>query len=115
VTTVDAAAALASFQMLKLKSAPPEWRVQTIYVAATERPTIPDSVTLRYTRPDSGLRLQIRETTREHELPAIGGERRFDQRGRSYIALGPEQPAGREPAELIFSVDGTQIRMSSSD
>ena len=115
VTTVDAAAALASFQTFKLSSAPPEWRVQAIYVAPTERPTIPDSVTLRYTRPDGGLRLQIRESTGEHELPAIGGERRFDRRGRSYIALGPEQPAGREPAELIFSIGETHIRMSSSE
>jgi hypothetical protein len=48
-------------------------------------------------------------------LPAIGGERRFDYRGRGYIALGPEQPAGREAAELIFAVDGTQIRLSSSE
>jgi hypothetical protein len=115
VTTADAASALASFPMFKLASVPPEWRVQVIYVAGTERPTIPDSVTLLYTRPDGGLCLQIRQSTREYELPAIGGERRFDQRGRSYIALGPEQPAGREPAELIFALEVTQIRMSSSE
>jgi hypothetical protein len=115
VTTVDAAAAAASFRVFKLASVPLEWRVQAIYVAATERPTLPDSVTLLYTRPDGGLRLQIRESTREHEMPAIGVERRFDQRGRNYIALGPERPAGREPAELIFVTEGTQIRMSSSE
>jgi len=58
---------------------------------------------------------RLRSPPREHELPAIGGERRFDHRGRSYIALGPEQPAGREPAELIFAIEGTQIRISSSE
>lgn len=115
VTTIDGAAALASFKVYKLESVPPDWRVQVVYVAATERPTMPGSVTLLYTRPDSGELLQIRETTRKHELPAIGGERRFDHRGRSYIALGPERPAGREPAELLFANEGTHIRMSSSE
>jgi hypothetical protein len=114
-TTVDDAAALASFTVLKLATVPPDWRVQAIYVGATERPTLPDSVTLIYTRPDGGKRLQIRETTRDHELPAIGGERRFDHGGRGYTALGPDRPAGREPAELIFAISGTQIRMSSSE
>lgn len=115
VTTVDEAAALASFTVFKLAAMPPAWRVQAIYVAATELPTLPDSVTLVYTRPDGGQRLRIRETTREHELPATGGERRFEHRGRSSIALGPERPAGREPTELIFARDGTHIRMSSSE
>jgi len=72
-------------------------------------------VTLLYTRTDGGQRLQIRETTREHELPAIGGERRVDHRGHRYTALGPEKPAGREPAELIFANRETRIRMSSSE
>lgn len=115
ITTVDAAAKLASFPVFKLEPVPPEWRVQAIYVAATERPTLPDSVTLLYTRPDGGQRLQIRQTTREHELPAIGSERHLDHHGHSYTALGPEQPVGREPAELIFANEQTQIRMSSSE
>jgi hypothetical protein len=115
VTTVDEAAALASFSVLKLGTVPADWRVQAIYVGPTERPTLPDSVTLIYTRPDGGQQLQLRETTGEPELPALGGERRFDHRGRSYTALGPERPAGREPAELIFASAGTQIRMSSSE
>ena len=103
VTTVDDAAALASFTVFKLGAVPPEWRVQAIYLGPTQRPTLPDSVTLIYLRADGGQRLQIRETTREHELPATGGERRFEHGGRSYIALGPEHPAGREPAELILA------------
>ncbi len=115
VTTIDAAAALASFPVWKLEPAPREWRAQAIFVAATERPTLPDSVTLLYTRRDGGQRLQIRQTTREHEIPAIGGERRFERDGRPYLALGPEHPAGREPAELIFAAEATQIRMSSSE
>ena len=78
VTTVDAAAALASFRLFKLDPVPPEWRVQAVYVAATERPTLPDSVTLLYSRSDGGERLQIREAIREHELPSIGSERRCD-------------------------------------
>jgi hypothetical protein len=45
------------------------------------------------------------ETTREHELPAIGGHRRFEHEGRAYIALGPEHPAVREPAEVIFALE----------
>jgi outer membrane lipoprotein-sorting protein len=115
VTTVDRAAELATFRVFKLDSAPPGWRVQAMYVAPTERPTLPDSVTLLYTRTDGGERLRILERPSEHELPAIGGERRFERSGRSYIALGPEQPAGREPAELIFALDGTHIRISSSE
>lgn len=115
MTTLDRAAELASFPVFKLDPVPPDWRVQAMYVAATERPTLPDSVTLLYTRADGEERLRIAERTSEHELPAIGGERRFERSGRSYIALGPEQPAGREPAELIFALDGTQIRMSSSE
>jgi len=115
VTTVDAASTLASFPVFKLDPVPPEWRVQAVYVAATAHPTLPDSVTLLYSRPDGGQHLQIRETTREHELPAIGGERRFERGDRSYTALGPERPASREPAELIFAIEATQIRMSSSE
>lgn len=115
VTTIDAAATLASFRVFKLEPVPPEWRMQAVYVAATKRPALPDSVTLLYSRPDGGQCLQIRETTREHELPAIGGERHFERGGHTYTALGPERPAGREPAELIFAIDGTQIRMSSSE
>jgi outer membrane lipoprotein-sorting protein len=115
MTTIDRAAELASFPVFKLDPAPSGWRVQAIYVAGTERPTLPDSVTLLYTRVNGGERLRIVERTSEHELPAIGGERRFERLGRSYIALGPERPAGREPAELIFALDGTQIRMSSSE
>ncbi len=94
VTTVDAAAALASFRLFKLDPVPPEWRVQAVYVAATERPTLPDSVTLLYSRSDGGERLQIREAIREHELPSIGSERRCEHRGRGYVALGPERPDG---------------------
>lgn len=41
ITTVDAAAKLASCPVFKLEPVPPEWRVQAIYVAATERPTLP--------------------------------------------------------------------------
>jgi outer membrane lipoprotein-sorting protein len=115
ITTVDRVAELASFPVFKLDPAPPGWRVHAMYVAATERPTLPDAVTLLYTRADGGERLRILERTSEHELPAIGGERRFERSGRSYIALGPEQPVGREPSELIFALDGTQIRMSSSE
>src|SRR5699024_8180721 len=37
-TTVDQAATLASFAMLKLAEAPPDWHVQAIYTGATERP-----------------------------------------------------------------------------
>jgi outer membrane lipoprotein-sorting protein len=115
MTTVDRAAELASFPVFKLDPAPPGWRVQATYVAATERPTLPDSVALLYTRADGGERLRILERTSEHELPAIGGERRFEHSGRSYVALGPEQPVGREPAELIFALGETHIRMSSSE
>jgi len=50
-----------------------------------------------------------------HELPAIGGEHRFERSARSYVALGPEQPAGREPAELIVALGATHVRMSSSN
>lgn len=115
MTTVDAAAALASFRVFKLEPAPSDWRVQAVYIAATERPTLPDSVTLLYSRPDGAQRLRLHETSCEHQLPAIGGERRFERGGRSYIALGPERPTGREPAELIFAIDRTQIRISSSE
>ena len=63
-----------------------------------------DTVTLLYSRDDAGERLQLRrETTRKHDLPTIGGERRFEHQGRAYVALGPERPVGREPAELISS------------
>lgn len=115
VTTVDAAAALASFRVFKIESVPPDWRVQAVYVPATQRPTLPDTVTLLYSRDDGGEHLRILETTREHDLPAIGGERRFEHGGRAYFALGPERPLGREPAELIFAVEETQIRMSTSE
>lgn len=115
MTTVDDATTLASFRVFKLEPVPPEWRAQAVYTAGTERPTLPDSVTLLYSRPDCGKRLRIHETTREHQLPVTGAERRFERPGRSYTAFGPEQPAGREPAELIFAIDQTQIRMSSSE
>jgi hypothetical protein len=115
MTTLDAAAALASFRVWKLESLPPDWQAQTIFVAATERPTLPDSVTLLYSRRDGGGRLQIRETTQNHVFPAIGGERHFEHNGRAYTTLGPEHPAGREPAELFFTAGTTQIRMSSSE
>jgi len=115
ITTIDTAAALASFRVFKLEPVPPDWRVQAVYIAATERPTLPDSVTLLYSRPDGGERLRIQETTRAHQLPAIGGERRFEHAGRSYIALAPDRPAGREPAELIFEIERTQIRITSSE
>jgi hypothetical protein len=59
--------------------------------------------------------LRVLERASEHELPIVGGERRFERSGRSYTALGPDQPTGREPAELIFALDGTHIRMSSSE
>jgi hypothetical protein len=114
VTTLDVAANVASFGVFKLEPVPLDWRLQAVYVGATERPTLPDSVTLLYSRRDGAESLQIRETTREHELPAIGGHRRFEHEGRAYIALGPERPVGREPAGLILALEGTQIRMSSS-
>jgi hypothetical protein len=46
MTTVDAVAALASFRVFKLEPVPSDWRVQAVHIAATKRPTLPDSVTL---------------------------------------------------------------------
>lgn len=114
LTTVDTAAALASFPVFKLGRVPPAWHVRAVYVGAVDRPTIPESVTLLYSTRDGCEHLQIRQMTREHELPLAGGERRVEHGGRSYLALGPEHPVGREPSELIFAVKGTKIRMASS-
>jgi hypothetical protein len=113
-TTVDRAAALASFTMLKLAEPPPGWHVQAVYTGAAERPSLPDSVMLVYTRPDGAERLQIRQGTRAHDLPMVGDRRRFDHNGRSYVALGPDRPVGREPAELLFTTHGTNVRLSCS-
>jgi hypothetical protein len=44
VTTIDAAAALASFPVFRLEPVPPDWWVKAVYVYVTERPTLPDSV-----------------------------------------------------------------------
>jgi hypothetical protein len=115
VGTIDAVAARAAFRVFKLEKMPLEWRVQAVYMPAIERPTVPDSVTLIYTRPDGGQQLQIRERSWEHDLPAKSRERRFERGGRQFIALGPDRPIGREPAELIFAIDGTHVRLSSPE
>jgi len=114
MTSLDESARLASFPLWKLEEIPRDWRVDALFVPASERPTRPDSVTLRYSRRDGGERLEIQERTPEHELPVIGPERRFERDGRQYIALGPARPVGLEAAVLIFAADSTQIRMSSS-
>jgi hypothetical protein len=93
---------------------PADWRVQAFYIPAAVRPTLPEMVTLLYSRDDAGQTLGLQQQTVEHELPAIGGERRVQQGGRSYSALGPERPQGREPGELLFTLDETHIRMTSS-
>ena len=113
-TTVDEAATLASFTFFKLAAVPADWRVQAFYIPPVERPTLPEMVTLLYSRADGGQTLRLQQQTIEHELPAIGGERRFEHNGRSFTTLGPERPQGREPAELLFALQGTHIRMTSS-
>jgi hypothetical protein len=113
-TTLDEAASLASFPVLKLAEVPPDWRVDAIVAPAPARPTRPESVTLAYTRRDGGERLEVYQMTQIHELPVTGEERRFEYRGRAYSALGPVRPAGREPAVLIFAVNATQVRITSS-
>jgi hypothetical protein len=113
--TIDAATAEASFRVLKLGHVPPDWRLRVFYCGRTKLPTLPDSVTLVYTRPDGAQFLQIHQTTEKHRLPSVASHHRIDRGGRSYTALGPEQPAGLEPAELVFAVGETQIRMSSSE
>ena len=113
-TSVDDAAKLASFTFFKLASLPAGWRLQAFYIPPVERPTLPEMVTLLYSRDDAGQALRLQEQTVEHELPAIGGERRFERDGRSYIALGPERPQGQEPSELLVALEGTHIRISSS-
>jgi hypothetical protein len=114
MTSLDASARLASFPVWKLEEVPQDWRVDALFVPATERPTRPDSVTLLYSRRDGGERLEIQQRTQEHELPVVGSERRFEHDGRLYIALGPARPAGLEAAVLIFAANSTQIRLSSS-
>jgi hypothetical protein len=114
VTSLDESAALASFPVWKLAEVPRDWRVEALFAPARERPTWPDSVTLLYSRRDGGERLEIQQRTREHDLPVVGPERRFERDGRHYIALGPARPVGREAAVLIFAAGSTQIRMSSS-
>jgi outer membrane lipoprotein-sorting protein len=113
-TTVDQVAILASFIVFKLPAVPPGWRVQAFYIPPVERPTLPEMVTLLYSRDDAAQTLRLQQQTVEHEPPAIGGERRFEQGGRSYVALGPERPQGLEPGELLFALEGTHIRMTSS-
>ena len=71
-------------------------------------------VTLLYSRNDDGQSFRLQQQTVEHELPAIGGERHFERNGRNYTALGPERPQGLEAAQLIFALDATHIRISSS-
>jgi hypothetical protein len=114
MTSLDESARLASFPVWTLEEIPRDWRVDALFVPASERPTRPDSVTLLYSRRDGGERLEIHQRTQEHELPATGTERRFESGGRRYIALGPDRPAGLDPAVLIFAANSTQIRMSSS-
>lgn len=114
LTTADAAAALASFPVFKLATVPPDWRVQAFYIPASEKPTLPELVTLVYSRSDGGQSLRLQQQTSEHELPTIGGERHFKHTGRDYLALGPERPIGLEAAELIFTLDQTKIRLTSS-
>jgi hypothetical protein len=114
MTSLDESAGLASFPVWKLEQVPRDWRVDALFVPATERPTRPDSVALLYSRRDGGDRLEIQQRTQEHELPVVGSERRFEHDGRLYVALGPARPAGLEAAVLIFAANSTQIRMSSS-
>jgi len=99
---------------VRVAQVPAGWRLQAFYIPAVERPTLPEMVTLLYSRDDAGESLRLQQQTVEHKLPAIGGDRRFEQNTRSYTALGPERPQGREPAELLFTLEGTHIRMTSS-
>jgi hypothetical protein len=111
---LDEAARLASFPVWRLAEVPPGWRIDALYAPGTERPTLPDAVTLVYERQGGGERLEIHERTPAHELPATASERRFEQGGRRFIALGPERPVGLDSAILIFAAGATQIRMASS-
>jgi hypothetical protein len=86
VTTIDAAARLASFGVFKLDRVPLEWRVQAVYAGATERPTLPDSVTLLYARRDGAESLQIRET---------GGSMSYRQSAASDASSTKALPASR--------------------
>ena len=114
MTSLDESALLASFPVCKLEEIPRDWRVDALFVPASERPTRPDTVTLLYSRRDGGERLEIHQRTQEHDLPVTGTERRFERGERRYLALGPDRPAGLDAAVLIFAVNATQIRMSSS-
>ena len=114
MTSLDESARLASFPLWKLEEMQRDWRVDALFVPASESPTRLDSVTLLYSRRDGGERLEVNQRSQEHELPATGNERRFDRGGRRYIALGPDRPVGLEAAVLIFAANSTQIRMSSS-
>ena len=87
---------------------------ENVSLANLASASLPDSVTLVYMRPDGAERLQIRQGIRAHDLPMVGDRRRFDHNGRSSVALGPDRPAGQEPAELLFTTHGTNVRLSSS-
>jgi len=115
MTTVDAAAARASFRVFRLNVVPPEWGLQVTYVAATEQPTLPESVTILYSRRDRSASLRIHQTATAHSLPATGRERYLQRRGRDYVVLGPDNPDATEQADLILALEGTQIRMSSAE
>lgn len=115
IVTLDTAVALASFPVFRLAHVPADWNVRAVYTPATERPTLPDAITLDYERSDGGVRLRIDEAPREHQLPSAGLGRSLNHRGRRYVAAGPERPSGMDSAQLFFALDRTHIRMASSE
>ena len=112
-TTLDAAVGAASFQVWKLDPVPSGWTVQAVYMGAAEELGLAESVTLLYARRDGGEHLQLHESPVRSFEPPPQAER-LTREGRAFVAFGPEEPEGRDPAQLVFELYGTHVLISSS-
>ena len=102
----------ASFAPFIPTTLPDVWVVEASLVPAVSQ--MPETVSLSYRTSDGTRMLDVKQQRARFDLPASGRADRLTLDGRTFVVLGPEQPIGQEPAEVIFKLDDTYVRISSA-
>jgi hypothetical protein len=123
VTSVEEAAARASFSVWipsRLPEIPtrqmlgPGWEIQVYHRSESERPRVPEFVSLSYWH-DSGTSLSLHEQPAREGLEAVEQWQLVESEGERYLVWEPEASALPVPITVRTVREGTEVHLSSQE
>jgi outer membrane lipoprotein-sorting protein len=116
--TIEEAARRAPFPVWIPRRVPDGWHMDVHYHEASERPSIPATVSIHYatTEADDVEQFSLNETAApEAELAAGGDWKRIERDGQTLFVYAPTQARTSLPSLVIVEREGTRVRLSSDD